>query len=109
MAAAWPRADMARRLAQALGEAVVSLLRGWRSTILALAAIVSATFVLGTFLIGSGVIDDAVERWTEAAELSVFLREGVSGDERQVIERALDASGLVQERRFVTADEARLR
>jgi cell division transport system permease protein len=97
---------MRRRIIQALADGTVNLGRAWRSTSLALAAIVSAVFVLGAFLLLSRAVDDAVSRWGEAAELSVFLREDASERDRSALEAALRADPAVQDVRAVSSREA---
>ena len=54
-----------------LNEASASLLRGWRSAILAVLTIAAGMFVLGFFLILNTNVQHLVNRWTQAAELSV--------------------------------------
>jgi cell division transport system permease protein len=100
---------MPRRLLQAVGEAALSLLRAWRSSTLALAAIVSAVFVLGAFLIVSQAVEDAVARWSDAAELSVFVRDDVTEPQRAAVEATLQEHATVREVRYVSAADARQR
>lgn len=100
---------MMRRLTMAMHEAAFSLLRAWRSSALALAAIASAVFVLGSFLVVSTAVDAAVGQWSAAAELSVFLLEGVQDDERVAVQRTLEAHPAVREVRAVSPEEARQR
>jgi cell division transport system permease protein len=89
-----------------LGEAARSLARAWRSSALALAAIVSAVFVLASFLVVSRAVDAAVGRWRAAAELSVFLREEAEDGDRASVEQALRAHPAVLEVHAVTSAEA---
>jgi cell division transport system permease protein len=97
---------MIRAFGHTLTEAAISLLRAWRSSLLALAAIVSAVFVLGAFLIVSRAVDAAVGRWSEAAELSVFLRDDADEAARTAIERRLRSHAAIRDVRLVTAAEA---
>lgn len=100
---------MIRRIGQALAEGLANMRRSWRSAALAVAAIVSAVFVLGTFLVLSRAVDAALIRWTEAAELSVFLADDAEGVARAAIEKALRESGLVRDVRFITDQDAAAR
>jgi cell division transport system permease protein len=100
---------MGRRFAQAIAEAAASLARSWRSSVLAFAAIVSAVFVLGAFLIVSRSVDVAVTRWGEAAELSVFLRDDATGNARASIEGMLRDNRVVRDVHLVNVEEANQR
>jgi cell division transport system permease protein len=93
----------------AIGDGARSLLRAWRSSALALAAIVSAVFVLGSFLVVSQAVDQAVARWSAAAELSVFLAEPPRDDQRAAVEQTLRGHPAVLDVRVVTPEEARQR
>jgi cell division transport system permease protein len=97
---------MVRRSLQIIREAAASLGRSWRTSALAVAAIVSAVFVLGAFLIVSRVVDDAVARWSEAAELSVFMREDADETARAAVERTLRQDSGVRDVRVVSTAEA---
>jgi cell division transport system permease protein len=96
----------ARRVGRALADAATSLARGWRSSVLALLAIVCAVLVLGAFLVISRAVDAVVTRWMDAAEVSVFLSDDAGPAERAAIARALGADPIVREVRVVTAEEA---
>ncbi len=56
-----------------------------RSAMLTIAA---GLFVLGFFLVVSANLRPLLARWSEAAELSVYLRDEASPEQRQAIERA---------------------
>jgi cell division transport system permease protein len=97
---------MRRRVARALSEAAVSLSRGWRSTLLAMAAIVSAVFVLGAFLLVSRAVDRAVGQWSEAAEMSVFLRDDIGAADRRAVEQTLREHAAVRDVVPITGEDA---
>ena len=63
-----------RALKYFLNEAAASLLRSWRSAALAILTIAAGLFVLGFFLMVNTNLQRVVGRWSEAAELSVYLR-----------------------------------
>ncbi|MGE3843313.1 MAG: cell division protein FtsX [Vicinamibacterales bacterium] len=100
---------MMRRIGQAIAEGAANMRHSWRSAALAIAAIVSAVFVLGVFLVLSRAVDAALARWTEAAELSVFLADPVPSEARSTIEHALASSGLVRDVRLVSDEDAAAR
>jgi len=90
-------------------EAVISLWRGRRATLVSIVTIATAVFVLGVFLIVTSNLDRATVVWRSAAEVSVYLRDEISAGERAAIERLLAGSPLVAAREFVSKDEARRR
>lgn len=89
-----------------VGEAVTGLWRGRRSTVLSTLVIAAALFVLGVFLTVTANLDALVDRWSAAAELSVYLRDEVSLAERAEVQRALRADPLVREVQLVTREQA---
>jgi cell division transport system permease protein len=89
-----------------LGAAWTSLWRGWRTSLLSLATIVAAVFVLGLALLVSSTIARAIEQWGRAAELSVFLDAGASPEARGRVERALRESAVVRDGAYVTPEQA---
>lgn len=95
-----------KALGYAFTEAVLSV---WRrrgaSAMAALTAGVSL-FVLGLLLLAGGTVAGLLNRWSAAAEFSVFLTPQASPAERAAIERAIGASGVASGQVFVSADEA---
>lgn len=89
-----------------LNEATASLLRGWRSAILAVLTIAAGMFVLGFFLIVNANLQQLVNRWTQAAELSVFLKDDATPQQLQVIDDLVEKSGLAARREFVSKADA---
>ena len=90
----------------AIGEAWRSM---WRRRVESLMAVLTASaslFVLGLLLLGGASASHVLERWSAAAEFSVFLAEGATPAERAAIERTLGSSGLVSGQAFVPAEEA---
>ncbi|MBP1635577.1 MAG: putative Cell division protein FtsX [Acidobacteria bacterium] len=87
-------------------EAVMGLWRGRRSTVLSTLTIAAALFVLGVFLTVAANLDALVERWSAAAELSVYLQDDVSLADRAEVQRALRNHRLVREVQFVTREQA---
>lgn len=95
-----------RVTAQHLREAAVSLVRGWRTSALAVATIVAAVFVLGAVLLASATLQRALGQWGRAAELSVYLRGDVADADRRAVERTLRDSPLVGEVTYVDPQQA---
>lgn len=93
-------------LAYSVRQALASLWRNRGSSLFAVVAITLAILVLGAVLL----VAWNAERWLlnrmASAELSVFLRDGASAEERGAIERALDQSGVTQGRVYVSKAEA---
>jgi cell division transport system permease protein len=95
-----------RALSYFVDEAVRSLWRRRGASLLAAGTSTLSLLVLGLFLLASSNAARVIDRWSAAAEVSVYLTDGVTSDERAAIERALAASGLVASRSYVSAGEA---
>jgi cell division transport system permease protein len=93
-------------LGYSLGEAAASLWRRRGSGLLAVLTIGVALFVLGVFLLLSLNAQRWVERWTDAAELSVFLADDATADQRAAVGSVLAGSSSVARTEFVSSDEA---
>jgi cell division transport system permease protein len=90
-------------------EAAASLWRRRTAAALAILTIAAGLFVLGVFLLLTSNAGRLINRWTEAAELSIFLRDDVTSEQLGVIEELIDGSGVVAKREFVGKEEARRR
>jgi cell division transport system permease protein len=95
-----------RALRYAFDEATVSLWRGRRSGVLSMATIAVALFVLGAFLMATSNLERLSDEWGRAAEMSVYLSDGVTESDRQAIEALLASGPMVAGHQFVTKDEA---
>lgn len=95
-----------RALRYAFDEAVNSLWRGRQSAILSMATIALALFVLGVFLILTANVRRLGDEWSRAAEMSVYLRDDVSGGDRAEVERLISSGSLVAGFEFVSKEEA---
>lgn len=87
-------------------EALASLWRGRRAAALSVLTIAAGLFVLGLFLLVNHNLQRVVGRWSESAELSVYLSDGVTEEQLRNIETMMEQSGLTAERRYVSKDEA---
>jgi cell division protein FtsX len=95
-----------RLLAYSFEEAFVSLRRGGRAAGMSMGTIATAFLALGGFLLLSSNLQRVVERWMEAAEVSVFLRDDVDEEQRKAIEQAIAARPGTLSVAFVGQDQA---
>src|SRR5689334_24687697 len=93
-------------LRYAFEEATRSLWRGRESGVLSAATIALALFVLGAFLLVTSNLERLGEEWSQAAELSVYLKDDATLENRAAIERILAPGDLVQSHEFVSKQEA---
>jgi cell division transport system permease protein len=100
---------MMRALRYALDEAVVSLWRGRHSGILSTLTIAVALFVLGGFLLVTSNLERLGAEWSTAAEMSVYLQDGVTPAQRAAIESALAPGDVVEGRQYVSKPDALVR
>ena len=98
-----------RALRYAVTEAAASLWRGRRSSGLAILTIAATLFVLGFFLIVNANLQRVVNRWSEAAELSVYLKDDATPEQAAAIGRLVDGSGLAASRELVSKENAAAR
>lgn len=95
-----------RALDYALREAWASLWRRGGATMFAVVAIALAMIVLGALLLLSWNVERLLTQWSSAAEFSVYLRDDASSEERGAIEAAIDQSGVLEARQYVSKAEA---
>lgn len=90
-----------------LSEAAESLWRNRRAATLSIATIAAGLFVLGFFLLINANLQRLVDRWSDTAELAVYLRDDATAEQRSAVQALLSGGGLTAETRFVSKDEAR--
>lgn len=95
-----------RALQYFLREAAASLWRGRAAALLAIATITVGLFVLGLFLLLNANLQGVVDRWSEAAELSVYLADDAGPDALQRIDEMVKQSGMVTRVEYVSKAEA---
>jgi cell division transport system permease protein len=95
-----------RAIEYALREGWTSLWRARGSSAPAIVAIALAIVVLGSLLLVSWNIDRLLAEWTSAAELSVFLHDEASSEQRGAVEAMVDASGVADGREYVSKTDA---
>jgi cell division transport system permease protein len=100
---------MMRVLRYAFDEAVRSLWRGRQSGLLATATIALALFVLGGFLLVTGNLERLGAEWSRAAELSVYLKDDISPEDRRAIEELLAPGDTIASHEYVSKADALVR
>jgi cell division transport system permease protein len=89
-----------------LVEAAASLWRGRKAAILAVLTIAGGLFVLGFFLALNTNLQHLVARWSETAELSVYLKDDASPEQLRVVDELVAQSGLAAHREYISKEEA---
>jgi cell division transport system permease protein len=87
-------------------EAAGSLWRARGAALLAIATIGVGLFVLGFFLLLNANVQRLVDRWSESAELSVFLDDDATSEQLKTIDAMIERSGLTAGREYVSKDQA---
>jgi cell division transport system permease protein len=95
-----------RALRYSFDEALASLWRGRRSGALSTATIAVALFMLGAFLITTSNLERLGREWSNSAQLSVYLTDGVTSGEREAIERTLAPGNAVASIQYVSKADA---
>jgi cell division transport system permease protein len=87
-------------------EAFGSLWRGRGAALLAIATIGVGLFVLGFFLLLNANLQRLVDRWSQSAELSVFLSDDATPEQLKGVEDLIDRSGVTAGREYISKDQA---
>ena len=90
----------------ALEEALASLRRSGRSALVSIGTIAIAFITLGGFLLISVNVQGMLDRWLEAAEISVYLQDTATTEERQALEQMLRARPEVAAVEYVSKERA---
>jgi cell division transport system permease protein len=98
-----------RALKYALDEAAASLWRGRQAGLLSTATIALALFVLGGFLLATANLERLGAEWSDSAELSVYLKDGITPAERRAIETAVTSNDAVLTHEYVSKADALVR
>ena len=86
-----------RALKYFFAEAAESLWRGRRAALLSMLTIAAGLFVLGFFLMLNTNLQRLVGRWSESAELSVYLKDDATPEQLRVVDELIAKSGLAVE------------
>jgi cell division transport system permease protein len=98
-----------RALKYFIVEASASLWRGRTAAILSVLTIAGGLFVLGFFLTLNTNLQRIVSRWTESAELSVYLKDDATPEQLRVVDELIAQSGLAASREYVSKPQAAAR
>lgn len=98
-----------RALTYYFSEAAASLWRGRKAAILSVLTITGGLFVLGFFLALNTNLQRLVGRWTESAELSVYLKDDATREQLRVVDELVAQSGLAANHAYVSKAEAAAR
>lgn len=90
-------------------EATRSLWRGRQSGLLSTATIALALFVLGAFLLVTANLERLGAEWGSSAEMSVYLKDDATPQDRATIEHLLAPGDLVDSREYVSKADALVR
>ena len=93
-------------LGYAFEEALASLRRSGRSALVSIGTIAIAFITLGGFLLVSVNIQDVLDRWLEAAEISVYLHDSASDADRLALEKFLRARPEVAAVEYMSKERA---
>jgi cell division transport system permease protein len=95
-----------RALRYAFAEAAASLWRGRQSGLLSTGTIALALFVLGGFLIVTANLERLGAEWSSAAEMSVYLNDAITDEQRSAVDSALAPNDVVASREYVSKEAA---
>ena len=90
----------------ALEEAWRSLRRSGRSALVSIGTIAIAFTTLGGFLLVSVNVQGMLDRWLQAAEMSIYLHDTASEPDRLALEQFLRMQPMVAEVEFVSRERA---
>jgi cell division transport system permease protein len=96
-----------RALKYFFGEAAASLWRSWQMAAISTLTIAAGLFVLGFFLMVNTNLQRLVGRWSDAAELAVYLRDEATPDQIAAVNDTLQRSGLAGSVHHFSKDDAR--
>ena len=89
------------------GEAFASLWRGRAAAVFSIITIAAGLFVLGFFLMINANLERLVSRWSESAELAVYLRDDATPEQTAAVQDTISRSSLAAGVQFVSKDAAR--
>ena len=96
-----------RAFAYFFSEAAESLWRSRNAAILSMLTIAAGLFVLGFFLMVNANLQRVIGRWTDAAELAVYLRDDATPEQVATLKGLITSSGLASSVDFLSKDDAR--
>ena len=97
---------MMSALSYALQEALVTLRRSGRSAAMSIGTIAVAFLTLGGFLVISVNLQSVIERWSSAAEMSIYVRDDLDAASREALASELRSNGAVERVEYVSREQA---
>ena len=88
-------------------EAAESLWRNRRAAGLSTLTIAAGLFVLGFLVLVNANIERIVGRWSDAAELAVYLRDDAQQEQVNSVKEMIEKSGLTSSIQYFSKDDAR--
>jgi len=95
-----------RALKYFFSEATESLWRSRRAAGLSMVTIAAGLFVLGFFLLINANLQRVIGRWTDSAEVSVYVRDDAGREQLAAVNDLLTKSGLTSSIQFFSKEEA---
>jgi len=89
-----------------LEEAWVSLRRSGRSALVSIGTIAIAFVTLGGFLLVSVNVQGVLDQWLQAAEMSIYLHDTATAEDRLALEQFLRSQPMVAEVEYVSREQA---
>jgi cell division transport system permease protein len=89
-----------------LQEALLSLRRAARSTVMSIGTVAVAFVTLGGFVLIATNLQRVVQQWAAAAEMSVFLRDDIDAGTRAALQSELQTHRAVEAVEDVTKEQA---
>jgi cell division transport system permease protein len=96
-----------RALSYFFSEAAESLWRSRRAAVLSVLTIAAGLFVLGFFLMVNTNIERLVGRWSDAAELAIYLRDDAPQEQVNMVSDLLAKSGLAASVQYLSKEDAK--
>src|SRR3954470_22488390 len=96
-----------RAVSYFFGEAAESLWRSRRAAALSMVTIAAGLFVLGFFLMVNANIQRVIGRWSETAELAVYLKDDIAPGQVAMINDLLSKSGVAAAVQYLSKDDAK--
>jgi cell division transport system permease protein len=93
---------MMRAFRYAVDEALASLWRGRQSGLLSTSTIALALFILGGFLFVTSNLDRLGSEWGSTAEISVYLKDDVTPEQRAAIEQAFASRAAIVDSEYIS-------
>ena len=88
-------------------EAAESLWRSRRAAVLSMLTIATGLFVLGFFLMINANLQRVIGRWSDSAELAVYLRDEATAAQVAAVNEMVVRSGLASQVQYFSKEEAR--